>query len=137
MSDASPDLKLGPLRPLRKEEKALIAKLVAGTPFEGEILPGISAAHVRDMPDGGMGSIQFRKHPEKQRFGKTIAEGAFRDADDIPVSVTLNLDDDGELLDLDVFKADFSPLVRYPDPDDITVIRRHGEPKTLRRNHSE
>jgi len=127
MSDASPDLKLGPLRPLRKEEKALITKLVTGTPFEAEILPLISGVRVRDMPDGGMGSIKFRQRPKKPGLGKAIAEGAFRDADGVPVSVTLNLDGDGELLDLDVFKADFSPLVRYPDPDDIKVIKRHGE----------
>jgi hypothetical protein len=127
MSDASPDDKLGRLRSLREEEAVLIAKLVAGTPFEGSLLPQISGARVRDMPDGGMGSIKFHKRSEKQRFGKAIAEGAFRDADGVPVSVTLNLDDSGDLFELDMFKADFSPLVRYPDLDDVEIIKRHGK----------
>lgn len=127
MSDASPDHKLGRLRSLREEEAALIMKLVAGTQFEDAVLPRISGARVQDMPDGGMGSIKFHKRSEEQRLGKAIAEGAFRDADGVPVSVTLNLDDGGDLFELDVFKADFSPLVRYPDLDDIEVITRHGK----------
>ena len=127
MSDESPDRKLGPLRALREEETALITKLVTGTSFEHEVLGRIADARVQDMPDGGMGGIKFSKRAEKQRFGTQIAEGAFQDADGVPVSVTLNLDEGGDLFELDVFKADSSPLIRYPNSDDLRIIKRHGK----------
>ena len=128
MSDASPDLKLGPVRQLRPEEAAIIKKMVTGTVFEKAVVPQLEAALVQDMQDGGMGSIQFhRQTSDERRFGKEIAEGTFRDNDGVLVSVTLNLDQFGELFELDVWKVDFSPLVRYPEPSEFTVIIRPGK----------
>jgi hypothetical protein len=127
MSDASPAPELGPPRPLREKELALIDKLLSGTVFAGK-LSQLSRTLVQDMPDGGMGSIQFcqaSSTPDKRRFGKQIAEGDFRDVDGVPVSVTLNLDERGDLFELDVFKGDFSPLISYPDLDDFNIIERH------------
>ena len=129
MSDASPARELGPLRPLREEELALIRKLLSRTAAADKVLPQLSTALVQDMPDGGMGSIQFYRistPSNTRRFGKQIAEGAFRDSDGVPVSVTLNLDESGELYELDLFKGDFSPLISYPEPDDFEIIERHG-----------
>src|SRR6266403_4933591 len=126
MSDASPDHRLGPPRPLREEEIAVIKKLASGTSFESEVFRQLGDAPVQDMPDGGMGSIRFCK-PDKRRFGKEIAEGLFKDADGVPVSVTLNLDQHGDLFELDVWKVDNSPLVRYPDLKDFKVIKGHSK----------
>src|SRR5260370_40934537 len=106
MSDASPAHKLGPLRPLREKELALLRKLLSRTAFADKAIPQLSKALVRDMSDGGMGSIQFHQASSpsnKRRFGEQIAEGAFRDSDGVPVSVTLNLDERGELFELDLF----------------------------------
>jgi hypothetical protein len=124
MSDASPDHKLGPPRPLRKEELDVIKKMVSGTSFETEVSRQLGKARVQDMADGGMGSIRCCK-ADKRRFGKEIAKGAFQDADGVPVSVTLNLDQQGELFELDVWKVDNSPLVRYPDLNDFRIVKRH------------
>jgi hypothetical protein len=127
MSDASLDHKLGPPRSLRSDEIEIITKLVRNTPFQEKILAAIGGTLVRDMPDGGMGSVKFRqKTAGEPIFGKQIAEGAFRDADGVPVSITLNLDKSGDLFELDVFKADGSPVVRYPDLADLEIIERHG-----------
>jgi hypothetical protein len=105
----------------------LIRKLVSGTPFEGKVLRQLSETLVQDMPDGGMGSVHFCKTSSKERrLGKEIAEGSFRDADGVLVSVTLNLDQFGDLFELDIWKVDFSPLIGYPDTDDFEVINRHG-----------
>ena len=129
MSDASPAHEFGPLRPLREKELALIKKLLLGTAFADRALAQLSEALVRDMPDGGMGSIQFYRSAnlDKRRFGKQIAEGAFRDVDGVPVSVTLNMDQQGELFELDFFKGDFSPLISYPDLEDLEIVERHGQ----------
>lgn len=129
MSDASPAPEFGPPRRLRDGETAVIRKLLSASPDGGRFLPRLSHALVREMPDGGMGSLQFCAAAEEQDrvYGGYIAEGAFKDADGVPVSVTLNLDQNGELFELDVFKADFSPLIRYPDIDEFEIVERHGQ----------
>jgi len=122
MSDASPPLEVGPPRPLRAEEAALINKLLAGTPLEHKLDQPLSEMLVGDMNDGGMGSIQFCSPRAKQRlYGSTIGEGSFVDRDGTLVWVALNLDQSGTLFELDVWKVDFSPLLGYPDPRDFKI----------------
>jgi hypothetical protein len=128
MSDASLHRKLGASRHLRDEEKAIICKMLKGTAFEKDAVSTTADAQVRDMSDGGMGSIRFqRKTARGASFGREIAEGSFQDADSVPVSATLSVDKAGNLFELDVFKADGSPLIRYPDPDEFEIIERHGK----------
>lgn len=119
---------LGPARALRDDERGVIEKLVKNTEQESKVLADLALWPVQDMPDGGMGSIKFQTPRSKEALhGKQIAEGSFEDADGVPVSVTLSLDDEGELFELDVFKADGSPLVRYPELRKFKVIERHGK----------
>lgn len=66
------------------------------------------------MNDGGMGSLLFVRSKPDRRLGEVVAEFQFKDEDNIPVLASLNLDEDGELFELDLFKADFSPLKRLP-----------------------
>ena len=75
---------------------------------------------VDPMDDGDMGSLRFFSNTEDPRFGKEAAECKFEDSDGVPVSATLNLDQDGELLELDVWKVDFSRLNRWPNADEIS-----------------
>lgn len=118
---------LGPPRELRDDERAIIEKLVENTPYEDTVVAELARLPVQDMPDGGMGSLKFRtRRLGKAVYGKEIAEGAFQDADGMPVSVTLSLDDGGELFEFDVFKADGSPLKRYPDAGELKIIARRG-----------
>ena|SRR6266567_4538980 len=129
MSEASPEHKLGPLRELRDEELEIIKKMVSDTSFQEKITPHIYEMRVQDMPDGGMGSIKFYSgRPRSElEYGKQIAEAAFKDADGVPVSATLSVDKAGNLFELDIFKADGSPLVRYPDIRDFKIIKRNGK----------
>ena len=129
MSEASPDRKLGPLRHLCEEELAIVRKMISATPLQQELDRQISDALVQDMPDGGIGSIKFysgRPRAESE-YGKLIAEAAFQDGDGVPVSATLSLDKSGYVFELDMFKADGSPLMRYPNLDDFKIIKRHGK----------
>jgi hypothetical protein len=41
----------------------------------------------------------------------------------VPVSVALNLDEQGELYELDIWKMDFSPLQRIPPADQIQISK--------------
>lgn len=128
MSDASPARELGPPRPLREKELEMIEKLLTGSPHETKARAQLHEARVQDMSDGGMGSIRFMQGPPENRaFGEEIAEGLFHDADGTPVSVALNVDQLEDLFELDLWKVDFSPLIHYPDANDVEIIERHGK----------
>lgn len=73
---------------------------------------------VAPMDDGGMGSLLL--YPEGKIvagkiFGRTLHEIEFKDADNVAVLASLNLDQHGELFELDIWKVTFDPLVRLPD----------------------
>jgi hypothetical protein len=67
----------------------------------------------KPMEDGGMGSLYFPrpdKARDQRRFGKRIAQTEFADEDGVLVSVALNVDQDDQLFELDVWRTDFSPV---------------------------
>ncbi len=69
-----------------------------------------------------MGSLKFLNLKDEigeRTFGSIGAQGMFKDADGIDVSVALNLDMNGDLLELDMWKVDFSPLIRLPKVNDL------------------
>lgn len=80
----------------------------------------------RDIPDTleveamleGMGTLRF-SGPDNRKFGSCFAETEFTDADGVPVSAALNLDQFGEIFELDLFKADFSAVQRIPPVDEL------------------
>lgn len=76
---------------------------------------------VQQMNDGGMGSLRTCSIRADRMLGRIVAEGEFRDADGTPVFVAINEDQYGELFELDVWKADFSPLIRIPEASQIEI----------------
>jgi hypothetical protein len=118
MSDASQFTNSG--RSLRQEEQELIRSLLSGVLTEETLENTLSASRVVDMQDGGMGSIRFVQ-PEPRRFGKAIVEAQYVDSDEILVSIAVNVDQNGELFEMDFWKVDFSPLKRYPKPANLVV----------------
>jgi hypothetical protein len=112
-------------RRLNGGETLLITEMVRGTQFGERLLHSLAHVLVQDMEDGGMGSVRFFSPKQgEQHFGSQIAEASFVDADGVAVSATLNLDQNGDLFELDLFKADFSALRHYPAREAITLIRR-------------
>jgi hypothetical protein len=109
-------------RKLRKEELDLITAMARHSRKSNEVLRSLSERLVEDMKDGGMGSVRFKDSDNRERrLGKKIAEAEFRDQDGIPVSAVLNLDDKGQLFELDMWKVDFSALKRYPRPEELRL----------------
>jgi len=49
-----------------------------------------------------------------------ISEHLFLDVDGVTVIASLNIDKDGNLFELDIWKTDYSPLIKYPDNYDLT-----------------
>ena len=72
---------------------------------------------VSDMQDGGMGGLFLFPSgiPREGRvFGRQASDYQFLDKDLVDVIATLNLDQFGELFELDVWKTDFSNLIQFP-----------------------
>ncbi|TFV99895.1 hypothetical protein E4M00_01445 [Leifsonia flava] len=71
------------------------------------------------MDDGQMGSLLVLppglSADATRRFGREVAELRFMDGDGVLISAALNVDSDGNLFELDMFKGDGSPLIRIPD----------------------
>lgn len=106
-----------PLRKPSEQELRFIAYMIR----EGK---GKIAAHwsenlqVAPMDDGGMGSLLL--YPEGKiipgrAFGRTLHEVEFKDADHVAVVASLNLDQHGDLFELDIWKVNFDPLIRLPE----------------------
>ena len=73
---------------------------------------------VRTMDDGGMGSLKLASEEAFQSdrpIGRRVAELQFADADGVSVLASLNVDQNGQLLELDIWKTDFTPLVQLPE----------------------
>jgi len=105
------------MRELTSTELQLVRFLLSGKSDARSV-----SEPVQEMNDGGMGSLLFNG-PSGRRYGSTLAEAEFHDADGTVVLVALNLDTNGELFELDIWKVDFSPLIRIPSPDQITITR--------------
>lgn len=94
--------------------------MLGGKPTRDQFTFDLEACLVEDMQDGGMGSIRFVSHSQRQRaFGRAIAEAEYTDDDGLLVSIAINTDDSGKLYEIDFWKVDFSPLRRYPTRLDL------------------
>lgn len=105
-------------RPLKLQERALLTAMLKAIPACSKFLERLDTYRVEDMDDGGMGSVRFVVPGSRttRLFGKRIADAEYVDEDGVPILVAINLDDDGELFELDIWKVDYSPTKRYPVP---------------------
>jgi hypothetical protein len=99
-----------------KEEERLIDFLInqSSKKFPSDWKEKIT---VRSMDDGGMrGIIIFIDNDSEQDrlFGEQISEYHFTDEDGVNVIASLNIDNKGNLFELDMWKTDFSPLIKLP-----------------------
>ena len=82
----------------------------------------LKESRVASMDDGGMGSlIFFSSTAGERKLDRAIAEGEFVDEDGTLVSVVLNIDDRGELYELDSWKVDYSNLISWPESERIEL----------------
>jgi hypothetical protein len=99
------------------QELKLLEKLVSATSkkFPGNWKENLL---VEVMNDGGMGSLLLFPAGEinsTRLFGSQVSELKFNDADGIEVIVSLNVDQDGKMFELDSWKTDFNALNRIPE----------------------
>lgn len=107
-----------PLRKPNPQELRLIEALFRVWKIRNPSAPERTDLSVEPMNDGGMGSLRLAASQNDQssrRLESVASELSFHDADGTLVTATLNLDQDGLPFELDIWKTDFSPLIRVPD----------------------
>lgn len=102
-------------RTLKLRERSFIKMILKNNSEAKYLLPYLSKYLVEEMEDGSMGGLKFISEKKDRHLGKKIASFDFIDEDDVPVSVTLNVDNYGDLYELDIWKIDFSPLKSLPN----------------------
>lgn len=114
------------MRTITSAELAFLKRVEALSSLDLTALGLSDKSQVEPMNDGGMGSLYFPapNHPQSnRRFGKQIAEGTFNDIDGMPISFTINIDDEGLLYELDMWRVDSNPLQHLPaEQDEIRMI---------------
>lgn len=70
------------------------------------------------MNNDGMGSLYLfpkGKTSEDRVFGKQVSDFQYTDKDGVIVIVSLNIDGDGDLFELDIWKTNFDKLDELPN----------------------
>ena len=74
---------------------------------------------VKPLNDEGMGSLLLLPEgvtvDRYRLMGERVSEHQFADEDGTEVIASLNIDDEGRLYELDIWKTDFSSLISIPD----------------------
>lgn len=113
-------------RTLRSDERSVLVALMASS--DAALVEQLADAVIQDSDDGTFGIRFVRPVDAHTRFFETVATAEFTDEDGTAVSVALHADRAGRVMELDFLKADFSPLMRYPTPDQL-VMKRVDAPR--------
>lgn len=94
------------IRKISAKEAKLVRKILARNNF---LFPSkLCDMIVESLDDGGMGSLRFLH--SNQKFNQSLIPYVFKDTDGVDVSATINLDTNGEVYELDLWKVNFQPL---------------------------
>lgn len=104
-------------RKIRQEEIELVAHLLSLRGHTLEQLP--VSEEVFEYEGGVMGSINFHNHQPDEYLGDLVAV-EYTDSDGTAVVITLTVTKSQQLLDLDFWKEDFSKLIDYPKPTNVS-----------------
>jgi hypothetical protein len=119
MPESQIPITMQPIRKINNVEKEILDYLIKLARLH---FPGKSNQDtlVQNMNDGGMGSfLIFQDSSDigaKRKFGKQVAEFEFVDDDGVKVLVALNVDDQNNLFEVDIWKTDFNPVINLKVP---------------------
>lgn len=67
-----------------------------------------------------MGSLRFASEFQR-KFGRQLITARYIDVDNIPVIITINLDEHDQLFELDFWKVNFSGLRKFPATNELVI----------------
>ena len=106
-------------RKIREDERNLIAFLLGKLSLTTEQYP--INEDVKEYEGGKMGSISMG-NPDISPYKDDLIQAKYVDSDGTEVVITLTQCVNNQLLDLDFWKVDFSKLITYPKPKDLTFV---------------
>lgn len=109
------------IRKIREEEIVLAKHLLVLV--EKDPNTYVFPSEVDEYEGGVMGSINFTLSDSGDYAGD-IVQVEYDDEDGVRVLITLTQNSKGELLDMDFWKVDFSKLLKYPTPDEVSINTR-------------
>jgi hypothetical protein len=101
-------------RLLKLPELSLLLFMLRGMPAAEHLLTMLYTVEVAELDGQEPGSLRFISQQPNRRLGEKVAGTRFLDEDGVPVFVSLYLDQQGELYELDCWKVDDTPLRRIP-----------------------
>jgi hypothetical protein len=104
-------------RKISEEELALLETLIEKSDLLGYKSTALAEIVVEPLLDGDMGSITLFSpglENTNRKFLKKVSEIQFKDLDGVLVLASLNIDDKGNLFEIDIWKTDFSKLIKMP-----------------------
>ena len=104
-------------RKIRENEKELIIFLLEKLNLNAADFP--INENVFEYEGGKMGSISLNNNPDD--YAGDLIQVEYVDTDNTPVMIKLTHNAEGQLLDLDFWKTDFSKLLKYPTIEEITL----------------
>ncbi|MDD4616994.1 MAG: hypothetical protein PHW76_07790 [Alphaproteobacteria bacterium] len=117
-------------RLLTSQEKDFLKLILMHGEGGNERLSKLDSYIVQEMDDGGMGSLYFRAIGDDRQMRhrkRSLVDVEFSDLDGVQVSVSLTLDENGEIFELDIWKVNFCPLLSFPKPQDIRIKRQQDQ----------
>lgn len=103
-------------RPIKDAEIKIIQHLLKHIQADLNNFPISDTAF--EYEGGKMGSINLVNSTPGEYKGD-IAIAQYIDSDDVIVMITLTIDSNNQLLDLDFWKVNFEKLITYPKPEDL------------------
>ena len=104
-------------RKIRQNEKKLILFLLEKLNLS--LIEYPINEDVEEYEGGVMGSIGMG-YPDASPYAGDLIQANYVDSDGIAVVITLTKDANNQLLDLDFWKVDFSKLITYPTPENLS-----------------
>jgi hypothetical protein len=114
------------MRNLTSAEVAFLNLLLEKSQTRELVTTNLLTVQVETMNDGGMGSLSFAHSGNCSAGMVRPCDSDFLDTDGVPVSVVLSLDQAGEIIELDVWKGDFSAVKRFPTNSAELNVRKWG-----------
>ncbi len=109
------------VRPLTDYETILIQRMLAVAAFDGVDLTQLL---VEEIGDPGMGGLRFcyPRSCDDAKRNRDLVRMVFPDADGVEVQLVLDVDIEGKLHELDIWKVDNTPVLRWPDVSSIAIV---------------
>ena len=111
-------------RNLTAQEKVIVRKMLSSTDRADQLLEKLDDYRVVEAADHcGLGGIDFLDSEGKvNRMSETLVGACSVDQDGMLLHMHMNLDHNGEICGLEIWKEDGSAIVRYPEASEIRIF---------------